>query len=80
MRQIIRKVLDGCRGSGMTESFETTGQTCLQLEAELERLDAHIRQLRGERSAITYDLEQCTRERERLKRNLAALLLDGRGA
>ena len=64
----------------MSETFQPLGQTRVQLEAELEQLDAHIRQLRGERSAVTRDLEQCTRKRERLKRHLAKMLLDGREA
>jgi chromosome segregation ATPase len=63
----------------MTESFQTTGQTCIQLEAELERLDAHVRQLRGERHAISRDLEQAVKERHRLQRHLAELLLGNRG-
>jgi predicted nucleic acid-binding Zn-ribbon protein len=50
--------------------------TRAELLDELGQLDRRIDELRGARAQITYDLEHAVKERERLRRHLAALVRD----
>ncbi len=51
------------------------------LERDIAELDRRVRELRGARHSLTYDLEQCLLERERLQMNLNNVLREeGRGA
>jgi predicted nuclease with TOPRIM domain len=46
--------------------------TLAALQSELEHLEDRIRQLRYERAQVTYKLEQCLKEADRIKRHMRA--------
>lgn len=48
-------------------------KTRSELLDQLGHLDAHIDELRGARSLLTYDLEWSLKERDRVARHLASL-------
>ena len=48
--------------------------TLAALRSELEQLEDRIRGLRYQRAQVTYELEQCLREADRLRRHLHVAL------